>query len=264
VANRYHALHAQATLRQQQLWFLKARDAEAELARVQAEGREAVNRLEGRTADLRRMEDVIEVLVDANPEGYLRDVLRALAGLAGQMGRATARGNVAQDVEAELERLDEGEEGPKRRKREEDREAIRERRMQENRRKAAELRAGAGEAAGDPAGHRLAEHPRQLQHPRAAGHREDVDSRIGRRGGDDRPFRVFPMDSPQQPFSALYTSNRFMVFGILKMPAKGSVKDWASVVFFFSFLKASISSGGNSFVEKTVYITADKKAKPPT
>jgi hypothetical protein len=28
------------------------------------------------------------------------------------------------------------------------------------------------------------------------------------------PFRVFPMDSPQRPFSALFTSNRFMVFDI--------------------------------------------------
>ena len=68
VANRYHALHAQATLRQQQLWFLKARDAETELARVQAEGREAVNRLEGRTADLRRMEADLEVVRQAHYE----------------------------------------------------------------------------------------------------------------------------------------------------------------------------------------------------
>ena len=28
------------------------------------------------------------------------------------------------------------------------------------------------------------------------------------------PFRIFPMDSPQRPFSALFGSNRFMVFGI--------------------------------------------------
>ncbi len=28
------------------------------------------------------------------------------------------------------------------------------------------------------------------------------------------PFRVFPMDSPQRPFSAFFASNRFMVFGI--------------------------------------------------
>jgi hypothetical protein len=44
---------------------------------------------------------------------------------------------------------------------------------------------------------------------------------------DDQPFRVFPMDSPQQPFSALYSSNRFMVFGISSIggyhPAKLSV-----------------------------------------
>jgi hypothetical protein len=28
------------------------------------------------------------------------------------------------------------------------------------------------------------------------------------------PFRIFPMDSPQRPFSAFFASNRFMVFGI--------------------------------------------------
>ena len=37
---------------------------------------------------------------------------------------------------------------------------------------------------------------------------------------DQRHFRVFPMDSPQRPFSRLYQSNRFMNFGIC---------EWASV-----------------------------------
>ena len=31
---------------------------------------------------------------------------------------------------------------------------------------------------------------------------------------DERPFRVFPIDSPQRPFSGLFSSNRFMMFGI--------------------------------------------------
>jgi len=68
VAHRYHALQAQATLRQQQLWFLKARDAESDLVRVQADGREAVNRLEGRMADLRRIEADLEAVRQAHYE----------------------------------------------------------------------------------------------------------------------------------------------------------------------------------------------------
>jgi len=30
----------------------------------------------------------------------------------------------------------------------------------------------------------------------------------------EEPFRIFPMDSPQRPFGALYASNRFMIFGV--------------------------------------------------
>ena len=66
VAARYHQLHAQATLRQQQLWFLKRSDAEAELARVLAEGLKSVNELESRVADLRQVEAELETLRQAH------------------------------------------------------------------------------------------------------------------------------------------------------------------------------------------------------
>ena len=60
VARRYNELQQQVTTRQQQLWFLKSRDAEAELTRVQSEGLKAVNDLESRMADLRRIESELE------------------------------------------------------------------------------------------------------------------------------------------------------------------------------------------------------------
>ncbi len=66
VAARYHQLNAQVTLRQQQLWFLKRSDAEAELARVQAEGLKGVNELESRVADLRHVEAELETLRQAH------------------------------------------------------------------------------------------------------------------------------------------------------------------------------------------------------
>jgi len=66
VAARYKLLNAQVTLRQQQLWFLKRSDAEAELARVQAEGLKGVNELESRVADLRHVEAELETLRQAH------------------------------------------------------------------------------------------------------------------------------------------------------------------------------------------------------
>jgi len=68
VATRYHQLQASVTLRQQQLWFLKRRDAEAELARVQSDGLKAVNDLESRMADLRRVEADLEAVRQAHYE----------------------------------------------------------------------------------------------------------------------------------------------------------------------------------------------------
>ncbi|MFT4190757.1 MAG: chromosome segregation protein SMC [Comamonas sp.] len=66
VATRYNTLQAQVTLRQQQLWFLKRAEAEADQARIQAEGLQAVNDLESRMADLRRVEADLETIRQAH------------------------------------------------------------------------------------------------------------------------------------------------------------------------------------------------------
>ncbi|MFM9879101.1 MAG: chromosome segregation protein SMC [Burkholderiaceae bacterium] len=56
VASRYHALHADLTLKQQQQWFLKREQAQQEAARCQAEGQQALLQLEARVAELRHIE----------------------------------------------------------------------------------------------------------------------------------------------------------------------------------------------------------------
>ncbi len=66
VAQRYNALHASATLKQHQLWFLKRADSEADQARVQADGLAAVNDLESRVADLRHVESELETIRQAH------------------------------------------------------------------------------------------------------------------------------------------------------------------------------------------------------
>ena len=66
VAQQYHALQAQATLKQHQQWFLKRADAEAEQARVRAEGLQAVNDLEARMAELRHIESELETIRQAH------------------------------------------------------------------------------------------------------------------------------------------------------------------------------------------------------
>ena len=66
VATRYHALQANVTLKQQQLWFLKRAESEAEQARIQADGLKAVNELEARMADLRHVEAGLESIRQAH------------------------------------------------------------------------------------------------------------------------------------------------------------------------------------------------------
>ncbi|MFT3811836.1 MAG: chromosome segregation protein SMC [Acidovorax sp.] len=62
VAAQYNALHADVTLKQHQLWFLKKQDAEADQDKVRTEGLQAVNDLEARMADLRRVEADLEAI----------------------------------------------------------------------------------------------------------------------------------------------------------------------------------------------------------
>ncbi|MFZ9334771.1 MAG: chromosome segregation protein SMC [Burkholderiaceae bacterium] len=66
VAQRYHALQADATLKQHQLWFLKRADSETEQQRLQADAEKARNDLESRTADLRRTESELETVRQAH------------------------------------------------------------------------------------------------------------------------------------------------------------------------------------------------------
>src|SRR5690606_25692718 len=66
VAQKYHALQADVTLKQHQQWFLKRADAEAERAKVRMEGLQAVNDLEARMAELRHIESELETVRQAH------------------------------------------------------------------------------------------------------------------------------------------------------------------------------------------------------
>ena len=66
VAQKYTALQAGVTLKQQQQWFLKRADAEAEQAKVRLDGLQAVNDLEARMAELRHIESELETVRQAH------------------------------------------------------------------------------------------------------------------------------------------------------------------------------------------------------
>jgi chromosome segregation protein len=66
VAARYNTLQASATLRQQQLWFLKRGEAEADQGKIKNDAAQAVNDLESRMADLRRVESELETIRQAH------------------------------------------------------------------------------------------------------------------------------------------------------------------------------------------------------
>ena len=66
VALRFNTLQADVTLKQQQQWFLKRSESEADQAKIQAEGLGALNDLESRMADLRRVEADLETIRQAH------------------------------------------------------------------------------------------------------------------------------------------------------------------------------------------------------
>ena len=66
VAARYNTLQAGATLKQHQLWFLKRSEAEADQIKVKTDAAQAINDLESRTADLRRVESELETIRQAH------------------------------------------------------------------------------------------------------------------------------------------------------------------------------------------------------
>ena len=66
VAARYNQLQGDATRKQHQLWFLKRAESEADQAKVKADADKALNDLESRTADLRRIESELETVRQAH------------------------------------------------------------------------------------------------------------------------------------------------------------------------------------------------------
>lgn len=66
VALRYNTLHADATLKQHQLWFLKRAESEADQAKVKLDAEKSVNELESRIADLRHIEADLETIRQAH------------------------------------------------------------------------------------------------------------------------------------------------------------------------------------------------------
>ncbi|HMN22048.1 MAG TPA: chromosome segregation protein SMC [Ottowia sp.] len=132
VAQRYQGLQAEAQLRQNQLWFLKRAEAEEGQGRLQAEAAQAVNELEARVADLRRVESDLETIRQAHyaagdqvnqAQGRLYEASAEVGRLEAEIrfvveGRQRAEARLAQlgeqqlqwharreEAQAELERL---------------------------------------------------------------------------------------------------------------------------------------------------------------
>jgi chromosome segregation protein len=66
VAQKYKNLQEGISLKQQQLWFLKRSEAEAEQSKVKTDQESAVNALESRIADLRKIESELETIRQAH------------------------------------------------------------------------------------------------------------------------------------------------------------------------------------------------------
>ena len=66
VAQHYHTLQNDVTLKQHQLWFLKRAEAEADQSGVKAQADKAMNDLESRIADLRHIEADLETVRQAH------------------------------------------------------------------------------------------------------------------------------------------------------------------------------------------------------
>ncbi|MGJ7567404.1 chromosome segregation protein SMC [Variovorax sp. GB1R11] len=66
VAARYNTLQGDATKKQHQLWFLKRSESDADQAKIKTDSEKAINDLESRTADLRRIEAELETVRQAH------------------------------------------------------------------------------------------------------------------------------------------------------------------------------------------------------
>src|SRR5690606_1820948 len=89
VATKYRTLQEQGTLKLHQLWFLKHRDASTEEARIKLAVLEATNALEGRMAELRRVEAELEHVRQAHYESS--DELHAAQGALAEANLEVSR-----------------------------------------------------------------------------------------------------------------------------------------------------------------------------
>ncbi|PXW98149.1 condensin subunit Smc [Sphaerotilus hippei] len=89
VAARYHRLQESGTLKLQQLWFLKHRDATTEQDRVRLAVAEATTALEARLADLRQVEAELESVRQAHYEA--NDELHAAQGALAEAAMDVSR-----------------------------------------------------------------------------------------------------------------------------------------------------------------------------
>ncbi|MFM8609915.1 MAG: chromosome segregation protein SMC [Burkholderiaceae bacterium] len=117
VAQRYNSLNADATLKQQQQWFLKRADSESDQLRLAADTDKARNELESRTADLRRTESELETIRQAHysagdavnqAQGKLYEAGAEVARLEAEIryvvdGRARVEQRLAQLTEQEAQ-----------------------------------------------------------------------------------------------------------------------------------------------------------------
>ena len=68
VALRYNTLQAAGTLKQHQLWFFKRAESEADQTKIKLDADKAVNDLEGRVTELRRIETELETIRQSHYE----------------------------------------------------------------------------------------------------------------------------------------------------------------------------------------------------
>ena len=92
VANRYHALQADVTLKQHQLWFLRRAEAEADQVGLKTQADKALNELESRIADLRHIEADLETVRQAHYAAgdHVNQAQGALYEASAEVGRLEA------------------------------------------------------------------------------------------------------------------------------------------------------------------------------
>ena len=92
VAQRYHALQADVTLKQHQFWYLRRAEAEADQIAIKTQADKAVNDLEARIADLRHIEADLETVRQAHYDAgdQVNQAQGALYEASAEVGRLEA------------------------------------------------------------------------------------------------------------------------------------------------------------------------------